>query len=59
MKNEHDSNMLNEGEGEGLVASPPPLMVEDYIKDRVKQEDTGAGIFGALNHINVGKYSAG
>ncbi len=40
-------------ETDDLIGSQEPVSVEGYIKERVALEDSGAGVFGALNHINV------
>lgn len=42
-----------------LIASQEPISVDNYIRDRVAMDDTGAGIFGALNHIRTADYSDG
>lgn len=36
-----------------FVASQEPLPVEHLIRERMANEDTGAGIFGALHHIKA------
>jgi hypothetical protein len=36
-----------------FIASQEPVSVEQYIQDRIAMEDTGAGVFGALNHIRA------
>jgi hypothetical protein len=38
---------------DGLIAMQEPLPIEHLLKERVKTEDTGAGVFGAMNHINL------
>jgi hypothetical protein len=49
--------LVNKRKGElatdELIASQEPVNVEAYIKERVALEDTGAGVFGALNHISA------
>lgn len=36
-----------------FIAHLPPPSVDEYIKARRKEDDTGAGVFGALHHIKV------
>lgn len=44
---------LFEREADDFIASQEPVSIDQYLKGRVKEEDTGAGVFGALNHINA------
>eukprot|EP01038_Epipyxis_sp_PR26KG_P004421 gene4421-6250_t len=36
-----------------FIASQEPINIDEFLKDRVAAEDTGAGVFGALNHIDI------
>ena len=40
---------------DNFIATQPPLdvMIKDYIMQRARDDDTGAGVFGAVSHINV------
>ncbi len=38
--------------GDDYIASSEPANLNSYIQERVKLEDSGAGVFGALNHID-------
>jgi len=40
------------GEGE-FVAMPEPVSIDQYLAQKVNGEDTGAGVFGALNFIDA------
>lgn len=35
-----------------FIVSQEPASVDQYIQERVANDDTGAGVFGALNHID-------
>lgn len=49
-KLEHSRNL--ETKDDTFFASSSPVPLTTFINERVKADDTGAGIFGALNHIN-------
>jgi len=36
-----------------FVAMPEPVSIAQYLKGKVTEEDTGAGVFGALNYIDA------
>lgn len=38
---------------DGLIAMQEPLPIEHLLKERVKAEDNGAGVFGAMTHITL------
>lgn len=39
-----------------FVLTQEPLSIEGYLKSRVNNEDTGAGVFGALSHLELPEY---
>ena len=41
------------------IGSHVPVSIVDKISEVVTQEDTGAGVFGALKHVDIGRSEAG
>ena len=39
--------------GDGNIAMQEPAKIQDLLKRRVTEQDTGAGVFGAMNHITL------
>lgn len=40
-------------EEDDFIAMPEPMPADKYIREKMAAEDTGAGVFGALNHIGA------
>ena len=49
LQNERDGEIVEDD----FIAQPEPVSVQEYLKGRVAVDDSGAGIFGALNHIDL------
>lgn len=49
MKNQREGDLL----ADDFIASPEPPSVDQFIGERTRGEDTGAGVFGALTHIRI------
>jgi len=43
---------LQEMADDDFVAMPEPISVDTYIQKKIAAEDTGAGVFGALNYMD-------
>lgn len=39
-----------------FVLTQEPISVDEFVKKRILQEDTGAGVFGALAHLELPEY---
>jgi hypothetical protein len=48
-----ENERLGAARDDDYIALNEPAQLQSYIQERVALEDTGAGIFGALNHINT------
>ena len=42
-----------------FIASPEPISIDKFLQGRTAVEDTGAGVFGALSHIDMSGLAAG
>ena len=51
VSNELRSLQMKRNTDDTFVASPEPISVDAFLKQRIKGEDTGAGVFGALSHL--------
>eukprot|EP01034_Spumella_vulgaris_P027083 gene27083-33756_t len=40
-------------EADDFIASQEPVSIDQYMRGRINEDDTGAGVFGALNHIDM------
>ena len=49
LQNKQNSELLQDD----FVTNPDPINIDKYIRGRVDVEDTGAGVFGALQHIDM------
>jgi hypothetical protein len=50
---QQEAARLAEMHEDDFVAMPEPMSADKYIRDKVAADDTGAGVFGALNHIDA------
>lgn len=50
---QEEAKRLAEMQEDDFIAMPEPMSADKYIKDKMAAEDTGAGVFGALNHIDA------
>ena len=47
-----EAQRLQEMADDDFVAMPEPISVDSYIQKKIAAEDTGAGVFGALNYMD-------
>ena len=47
---------MEQKDGDDYVLTQEPLSVEGYLKARLNDMDTGAGVFGALAHMELPQY---
>jgi hypothetical protein len=47
---------LGQKDGDDFVLTQAPLSVEGFLKSRLNDTDTGAGVFGALSHMELPQY---
>lgn len=58
----HNSRTLlqrrqSELQSDDMILTQPPLDVEGYILQRINENDVGAGVFGALSHLELPEYA--
>lgn len=55
VKKEADKAKVIVATDDFIATTQPPASIDEFILQRTAGEDTGAGVFGALNHIKIGK----
>jgi hypothetical protein len=48
-----NNDRMDDIKGDDFISTSAPVNLDSYISNRQNVEDTGAGIFGALKHINI------